>query len=1010
MSAENAPFDYAQTLFLPETPFPMRAGLPQKEPEILKRWAEIDLYARIRKASAGKRKFVLHDGPPYANGNIHIGHALNKILKDLVTRSQSMLGFDSNYVPGWDCHGLPIEWKIEEEYRAKGKAKPELNSGAAINAFRAECRAYATHWLNVQREEFKRLGITGDWDNPYQTMTFPAEAQIAREIMKFKDNGLLYRGSKPVMWSVVEKTALAEAEIEYHDYQSDMVWVKFPVFTTGSIAELRGSEGAKARNEWFKWATKCSVVIWTTTPWTLPGNRAISFSKKIDYGVYEVVGNERDFGPKVGECYLLAKKLADAVASQAKLTLELRFEPRPQDIAELVCYHPLADIGYDFLVPLLDGDHVTDDAGTGFVHTAPSHGREDFEIWTRADVQQDLRARRIETKIPFTIDDDSVYTDEAPGFTGKRVIKENGEKGDANEAVIKALIEANALVARGRLKHQYPHSWRSKKPVIFRNTPQWFIAMDKPFRVEGLTGEVSLRQRAFEAISKTEWVPGSGENRIRGMVENKPDWVMSRQRAWGVPITVFVHHETKEMLRDARVDEAIAKAFETEGADAWFADGAKERFLAFASPAVVPSDYEMVTDVLDVWFDSGSTHTYTLEDPVHFPGLAGVRRVIDGGEDRVMYLEGSDQHRGWFQSSLLESCGTRGRAPFDVVLTHGFTLDEQGRKMSKSLGNVTAPQSVIEQSGADILRLWVASSDYGDDQRIGPEILKSMAENYRKLRNTIRWMLGALAHFDGKPVAETDMPELERLMLHRLAELDPVIRKAYAEYDYKRVVSELALFLNTDLSAFYFDIRKDTLYCEPASSLKRRAALNVVDRLGDCVLRWLAPILVFTAEEAWLARHPGMPGSIHEEGFAVVPEAWRDEALAAKWAMIRDVRRVVTGALELERAGKRMGSSLEAVPQVFIADEAIAVALAGIDMAEICITSGFQSAAGEGPAEAFRLVEVKGVAVVPQLASNKGLVKCARSWRYFDPATANPAYPDITPRDAQAMAEWKARA
>jgi len=1003
MSAENAPFDYSQTLFLPETPFPMRAGLPQKEPEILKRWAEIDLYARIRKAAAGKPKFVLHDGPPYANGNIHIGHALNKILKDLVTRSQSMLGFDSNYVPGWDCHGLPIEWKIEEEYRAKGKAKPELTSGAAINAFRAECRAYATHWLNVQRGEFKRLGITGDWDNPYQTMTFPAEAQIAREIMKFKDNGLLYRGSKPVMWSVVEKTALAEAEIEYHDHQSDMVWVKFPVKEFKGLYQVDSTyDGKQSRYE------NAAVIIWTTTPWTLPGNRAISFSSKISYGLYEVTANERDFGPKPGEFYVLADRLAELVGQSAKISLLKRDNVSPVQLAMTTCSHPLASLGYTFDVPLLDGDHVTDDAGTGFVHTAPSHGREDFEIWTRADVQQDLRARGIDTKIPFTIDDDSVYTDEAPGFTGKRVITEKGEKGDANEAVIKALIDAGALVARGRLKHQYPHSWRSKKPVIFRNTPQWFIAMDKPFRVEGVPGEVSLRQRAFDAISKTEWVPGSGENRIRGMVENKPDWVMSRQRAWGVPITVFVHHDAKAMLQDKRVDEAIARAFETEGADAWFADGAKERFLApFGHD---PAQYEMVTDVLDVWFDSGSTHTYTLEDPVNFPGLAGVKRVVDGGRDRVMYLEGSDQHRGWFQSSLLESCGTRGRAPFDVVLTHGFTLDEQGRKMSKSLGNVTAPQSVIEQSGADILRLWVASSDYGDDQRIGPEILKSMAENYRKLRNTIRWMLGALAHFDGQPVAEKEMPELERLMLHRLAELDPVIRKAYTEYDYKRVVSELSLFLNTDLSAFYFDIRKDTLYCEPSSSLKRRAALTVVDRLCDCVLRWLAPILVFTAEEAWLARHPGIEGSIHEEGFAEVPDSWRDETLAAKWAMIRDVRRVVTGALELERAGKRMGSSLEAVPQVFIADEAIAAALAGIDMAEISITSGFEIAQGEGPAEAFRLADVKGVAVVPQLASSKGLVKCARSWRYFDPATANPAYPDITPRDAQAMNEWKARA
>ncbi|MCA3595470.1 MAG: isoleucine--tRNA ligase [Methylobacterium sp.] len=1042
MSAENAPFDYSQTLFLPETPFPMRAGLPQKEPEILKRWAEIDLYARIRKASAGKPKFVLHDGPPYANGNIHIGHALNKILKDLVTRSQSMLGFDSNYVPGWDCHGLPIEWKIEEEYRAKGKAKPELNSGAAINAFRAECRAYATHWLNVQREEFKRLGVTGDWDRPYSTMAFHAEAQIAREIMKFKDNGLLYRGSKPVMWSVVERTALAEAEIEYHDHTSDMVWVKFPVRRLSPIAQAHSSEmgvesfgamlGALA-------STGTSILIWTTTPWTLPGNRAISFSSKIAYGLYEVTANERDFGPKPGERYIIADKLAEAVGSSAKITLKRRDDVPGAVLVKVTCTHPLASLGYTFDVPLLDGDHVTDDAGTGFVHTAPSHGREDFEIWTRADVQQQLRARGIETKIPFTIDDDSIYTDEAPGFTGKRVIQENGEKGDANKAVIEALIEAKMLVAKGFLKHQYPHSWRSKKPVIFRNTPQWFIAMDKPFAVsmdsrpalQAVGNDKTLRQRAFEAISNTEWVPGSGENRIRGMVENKPDWVMSRQRAWGVPITVFVHHDTKEMLRDARVDEAIAQAFETEGADAWFADGAKERFLApFGHD---PAQYEMVTDVLDVWFDSGSTHTYTLEDPVNFPGLAGVKRVVDGGEDRVMYLEGSDQHRGWFQSSLLESCGTRGRAPFDVVLTHGFTLDEQGRKMSKSLGNVTAPQSVIEQSGADILRLWVASSDYGDDQRIGPEILKSMAENYRKLRNTIRWMLGALAHFDGKPVAEGDMPELERLMLHRLAELDPVIRKAYADYDYKRVVSELALFLNTDLSAFYFDIRKDTLYCEPASSLKRRAALNVVDRLCDCVLRWLAPILVFTSEEAWLARHPGIEGSIHEEGFAKVPEAWRDEELAKKWRKIRVARKIVTEALEKKRVEKEIGSSLQASIEFFTRSETLFEALKGQDFAELCIVSRAAIHWYAPPLDAFKakwsdtdsegltdhlsqneqihlVLENEVSGVVVESASDKGLVKCARSWRYFDPATANPAYPDITPRDAAAMAEWKARA
>ena len=988
--------DYSKTLFLPETDFPMRAGLPQREPEILKRWREIDLYKRIRNASKGRAKFVLHDGPPYANGNIHIGHALNKILKDLVVRSQNMLGFDSNYVPGWDCHGLPIEWKIEEEYRAKGKSKPELNSGAAINAFRAECRAYADKWLNTQREEFKRLGVIGDWDNPYLTMTYPAEAQIAREIMKFKDNGLLYRGSKPVMWSVVEKTALAEAEIEYHDHTSDAVWVKFPVkYVVGGAAGWGDQSGDVVR----LFPTD-NVIIWTTTPWTLPGNRAISFSSKISYGLFEVTANERDFGPKVGERYVLADKLAEGVAASAKISLERKFDVPSTVLASLRCAHPLAAIGYTFDVPLLDGDHVTDDAGTGFVHTAPSHGREDFEIWMRADVQQSLRNRKIPTEIPFTIDDDSVYTSQTPGFAGKRVITEKGEKGDANEAVIAELIKANALVARARLKHQYPHSWRSKKPVIFRNTPQWFIAMDKPFDKGS-----SLRNVAFEAIGQTEWVPSIGENRIRGMVENKPDWVMSRQRAWGVPITVFVEKDTKEMLRDAKVDASIAEAFEKEGADAWFAEGAKERFLKFADPAVDPAKYEMVTDVLDVWFDSGSTHSYVLEDPVHFPGLAGIQRKVKGGNDRVMYLEGSDQHRGWFQSSLLESCGTRGIAPFDVVLTHGFTLDEQGRKMSKSLGNVTAPQTVIESSGADILRLWVASSDYGDDQRIGPDILKGMAENYRKLRNTLRWMLGALKHFDGTRVEAATMPELERLMLHRLAELDLIIRKAYAEYDYRKVVVELSAFLNTELSAFYFDIRKDTLYCDPLSSPTRKAALSVIDTLNETITRWLAPILSFTCEEAYWSRHPGAEGSIHELTFPEVPAAWRDEALAEKWEKIRKVRRVVTGALELARAAKTIGSSLEAAPRVFIADEALKTALAGNNFADICITSAISVETGEGPAEAFRLADVKGVAVVVEKASG---IKCARSWRYFDPATADPAFPGITPRDAAAMKEWQA--
>ena len=996
--------DYSQTLFLPKTDFAMRAGLPQREPQLIERWTRINLYRQLREASKGRPKFVLHDGPPYANGNIHIGHALNKILKDLVTRSQSMLGFDSNYVPGWDCHGLPIEWKIEEEYRAKGKPKPDLSSGAAINAFRAECRAYATNWLNIQREEFKRLGVTGDWDRPYQTMTFPAEAQIAREIMKFKDNGLLYRGSKPVMWSVVEKTALAEAEIEYHDYQSDMVWVKFPVASStvsvaGDVADQKTDDAVK------KLVESAFIIIWTTTPWTLPGNRAIAYSRKIAYGLFEVTANERDFGPKPGERFIIAKKLAEHVAASAKIALEFRDDVPADALARMMCAHPLAALGYTFGVPLLDGDHVTDDAGTGFVHTAPGHGREDFEIWMASS--RLLQERGIDPAIPFTVDDDSVFTAEAPGFVGKRVIKENGDKGDANEAVIKALIEANALVARGRLKHQYPHSWRSKKPIIFRNTPQWFIAMDRPFSVAGRAGDnqPTLRETAFEAISQTEWVPASGQNRIRGMVENKPDWVMSRQRAWGVPITVFVHRETKELLRDARVDQAIAAAFETEGADAWFADGAAARFLA--PFGLDPAKYEMVTDVLDVWFDSGSTHSYVLNTPRHFPTLDGIHRIVDGGADRVMYLEGSDQHRGWFQSSLLESCGTRGRAPFDVVLTHGFVLDEKGEKMSKSVGNVVAPQDVIKSSGADILRLWVAASDYADDLRIGPRIVENFVDTYRKLRNTLRWSLGTLAHADpAHTVAFADMPELERYILHRLAETHREVVAAYAAYDYKRVIAVMTTLMTGDLSAFYFDIRKDTLYCDPASSPTRLAALTVIDICFRAMTTWLAPILVFTCEEAWLARYPSQEGSVHTALFEPAEACWTDPALASRFEAARRLRRVVNGALEIERAQKRLGSSLEAAPVVYIAEPGLRGEVGAIDVAELCITSAIDIRAGEGPADAFRLPEVAGIAVEVMRARGR---KCARSWKYFDPASADPAYPDITPRDAAAMREWAAR-
>jgi isoleucyl-tRNA synthetase len=1020
--------DYSETLFLPKTEFPMRGGLPQKEPGILDRWRELGLYERLRADARGRTRFVLHDGPPYANGNIHIGHALNKILKDVVTRSQQMLGFDSNYVPGWDCHGLPIEWKIEEDnYRSKGKAKPDFSDPAALVAFRKECRQFAQHWIDVQRKEFQRLGVIGDWAHPYTTMSFAAETQIAREIMKFAANGTLYRGSKPVMWSVVEKTALAEAEVEYEDYTSDTVWVKFPV--TKVEVGFHEQASQKDREVAEKIANELrgsSVVIWTTTPWTIPGNRAISFSPYIEYGVYEVIDAPAGNWTNRGDRLVLATKLAFDVLRQARVTAynqlnRFEFEGGAADF-HVTCAHPFKQLGgYDFDVPLLLGEHVTEDAGTGFVHTAPGHGREDFDVWI--ENKSFLERNYINTHIPYTVDADGRFTEQAPGFTGKRVLNDKGEKGDANDAVIKALTDAGMLVARGRLKHQYPHSWRSKKPVIFRNTPQWFIAMDYPItdarKVIPIPpsndplafGEPSveieedtLRNRALTAIKATRWVPAQGENRINGMIESRPDWVISRQRAWGVPITVFIKERpdgSVERLDDPDVNVRIVEAFEAEGADAWYAPGARERFLG----KLANDGWQKVDDILDVWFDSGSTHAFVLEDPKHFPGLAGIRRKVDGGNDTVMYLEGSDQHRGWFQSSLLESCGTRGRAPFDAVLTHGFVLDESGHKMSKSLGNVTSPQDVIKDSGADILRMWVCAADYADDLRIGPEILKTTVDTYRKLRNTLRWMLGNLAHFQAadRTVPEK-MPELERLMLHRLAELDPQIRTAYADFDYKRIFATLSAFMTVDLSAFYFDVRKDALYCDPYSSVTRKSCLTALDHLFRATVTWLAPMLCFTAEEAWLARDPAAV-SVHLEPFPAVPQSWRSDGLAEKWRKLRSIRRVVTGAIELERAAKRIGSSLEAAPVIYVDDADLFAAAVDADLAELCITSAATLVEGEGPNSAFRLDDVRSVAVEPRLAEGK---KCARSWK-ISPAVGNdPQYPEVTPRDAQALREWDA--
>jgi len=945
--------DYRDTIFLPKTAFPMKAGLPAREPEWLARWEKMDLYKRQREEAKGRETFTLHDGPPYANGDIHIGHALNKTLKDIITRSQQMMGKDAAYVPGWDCHGLPIEWKIEEKYRKKGLNKDEV---PALE-FRRECREFAQHWVDVQREQFKRLGINGEWDKPYLTMSYDAEAAIVGEFLKFLMNGSLYRGSKPVMWSVVEKTALAEAEVEYADHESRAIWVKFPVVKGDGFGDA-------------------TIVIWTTTPWTIPANRAISYSPKIQYGIYEVTALAEYSRAQVGEKIVLADSLAEQVKKDAKIESWTRIGDAPS-LDGVVCAHPFRGQGYEFDVPLLAGDHVTEEAGTGFVHTAPGHGQDDYIIWVQNFGQKG---------IPETVNEEGVYYDDVPLFAGKFVLTRQGKEGTANAAVIDALIEAGALLAQSKLKHSYPHSWRSKAPLIFRNTAQWFVSMDAPVEA---AGGAKLRDVALAEIDKVRWVPARGRNRIHAMVEGRPDWVLSRQRAWGVPLTIFVHKDGS-LLRDEKVNARVVAAVAEEGADAWF-----EKPIAyfFEGTNHNADDYEKVTDILDVWFDSGSTHAFVLE-------ARGMPTPAD------LYLEGSDQHRGWFQSSLLESCGTRGRAPYKQVLTHGMTLTDKGLKMSKSLGNAIEPEKVIKQNGADILRLWVSSTDYWDDHSIGNEILKSNVEAYRKLRNTFRYLLGNLDGFEeSERVAHADMPELERAILHRLAELDGLVRQAYNDYDFKRIFHALTNFMNIDLSAFYFDIRKDALYCDAASSLRRRACRTVLHELFMSLTAWFAPILCFTAEEVWLTRFPDDKGSVHLRTFPDVPLTWLDAPLAEKWRKLRELRRVVTGALEVERREKRIGSSLESAPDVYVSNADLKAAMEGVDLAEIAITSGGQLLDGEGPADAFRLDDVAGVAVVPKMAEGK---KCARSWKIMPEVGSVPGYPDLTPRDAAAVKEYDA--
>ncbi|MDQ1229392.1 isoleucine--tRNA ligase [Sphingomonas sp. SORGH_AS_0879] len=895
--------DYRDTVFLPKTDFPMKAGLAAKEPAILDRWARMGLYDRLRRERAGRERFILHDGPPYANGDIHMGHALNKVLKDIIVRSQTLLGKDAPYVPGWDCHGLPIEWKVEEAYRAKKLNKDEV----PVAQFRAECRAYADTWVGTQKAQFERLGVMGDWANPYLTMTYDAEAVIAGELLKFAESGQLYRGAKPVMWSPVEKTALAEAEVEYEDIVSTQIDVGFEVASCPEYPDLVGA----------------LAVIWTTTPWTIPVNQALSYGEAIDYLHFESAGRR----------YLVAEPLLPAFAKRTGIAVETSIGlVKGPALEGATARHPMHALGGFFAKPrpFLAGDFVTTEAGTGLVHMAPDHGEDDFLL---------CKANGIDPV--FAVQGDGTYRPDWAWLGGQGSVI-NKKFVSAEGPICSDLRGVGALLsASDDFQHSYPHSWRSKAKVIFRATPQWFIPMDRadatlvpdmamatvdpisgvtPLLTVPLGNGATLRQTALDAIERTRWVPERSRNRIRSMVEGRPDWVISRQRAWGVPIALYVNRQTGEYLNDKAVNARILDAFRAGGADAWFT--ADHQALLGADYNL--ADYEPVNDILDVWFDSGSTHAFVIE-----------ARYGEGTRANL-YLEGSDQHRGWFQSSLLESCGTRGRAPYDAVLTHGFALDGQGRKMSKSLGNVVDPLKIIGESGADILRIWTASTDYFEDVRIGKEVLATASDSYRKLRNTFRYLLGALDGFaEEERISFDAMPELERYVLARLTALDTELRRAADAYEFNRYLRALTDFANEDLSAFFFDIRKDSLYCDAATDPKRRSYRTVLDILFHALVRYAAPILCFTAEEVWQSRFPSEDGSVHLLEWPELPQLGEDEALMARWTEIRGLRAQVTEAIEPLRREKTVRSSNEAevtVPSLPLEPHALAEAFIVADV------------------------------------------------------------------------------
>ena len=863
-----------ENINLPKTEFSMKANLQNKEPGIVDFWNKIDLYNNLRATSKGKEKFVLHDGPPYANGNIHMGTALNKILKDLVVKFHQMSGKDSVYVPGWDCHGLPIEWKIEEQYKKNKKNKNEV----PINEFRKECRDFASKWIEVHKEQFKRLGVIGDWDNYYSTMSFGAEGQIVRELGKFLKEGSLYRGYKPVLWSTVEKTALADAEVEYQDHKSDTIYTAFKI-KKSKLKELINSE----------------IIIWTTTPWTIPANKALAFNESLKYLIIKIE-DDSDFKNRQ---IVVAQPLLKLVLEECKIKkFNKILEFKGKDFEGTICNHPFSKVGYDYDVPMLKASFITTEQGSGIVHCAPSHGPDDFNLCLKNGI-----------KALETVDDDGKYTSNIPLFEGMHIFK-------ANKLVIEKLKEQKNLLANGELVHSYPHSWRSKAPLVHRATQQWFISMESH----------GLRKKALKAIDDTKFYPSKGKERLKSMIETRPDWCVSRQRVWGVPIPVFISKKTNEILIDNEVTENIAKIFEKEGADCWFA-GDTQRFLGEKYKS---EDYDKLTDIVEVWFDSGSTHAYVLEKREDLKWPAS------------MYLEGSDQHRGWFHSSLLESCGTRGRAPFESILSHGFVVDGKGLKMSKSLGNIMAPEDILKKYGADILRIWVAASDYAEDLRIDNSILEQHAESYRKIRNTFRYILGNLndkfekVNFEKLDIS--NLPELEQFMLCKIFKMNLMFEKNFKIYNFHILYKELLNFCTVDLSAFYFDIRKDSLYCDKIDSPKRKSTIIFLNILLEILLKWFAPILSFTTEEIYSLLKINSNKSIHLENFPKIPSKWNNQDLEVKWNKLIKIREICNSSIELKRASKEIGSSLEANLIIYL-NEKLTKFTKGVDFSELCITS-----------------------------------------------------------------------